>query len=100
MKKWENAEMICISGSNRVVRSMKEVDFSELKMPMIVVFEKPVDFPDKYIARVFECEQPTNTLIIRDSLQECREDITAAGFLACLERTDEDALAIVETWMK
>lgn len=85
---------------NKNVVSMKNVDFSEMKLPMIVVFEKPLDFPNKYIARVFECEKPTNVIIIRDSLQEIRDDITAAGFFVCMGRTEKDALSIVETWMK
>ena len=98
MKKWEEAEMVCVSTANKIVDSLKEVDFSDLKLPMIVIYEKPLDFPDKYIARVFECEKPTNTLIIRDSLQECRDDITAAGFLVGMERSENDALSVVETW--
>ena len=84
---------------NKKVYSLKEVDFSNLDIPMAVVFEKPADFPDKYIVRIFDCNIPTNILIIRDSLEECREDITAAGFLACLERDSRDALSIVETWI-
>lgn len=98
MKKWEEAVIIPLE--NKVVESIREVDFTDMKMPMIVVYEKPLDFPDKYIARVFECEKPTNVIIIRDSLQECRDDITVAGFLVCLERSDDDVLSVVETWIK
>lgn len=99
MKNWENAEMVSGTIENKIVNSLKEVDFSKMELPMAVVYEKPQDFPDKYIVRIFDCNIPTNTLLIRDSLQDCREDITAAGFLACMERDSRDVLSIVETWI-
>ena len=102
MRKWKDAEMKQVHpiAVNKVVNTMKEVDFEGMKLPMVAVYEKPLDFPDKYIARVFDCEKPTNVIIIRDSLEECREDITAAGFLVCLERSPSDVISIVEIWMK
>lgn len=89
-----------MKGVSKNVISFRNVDFSGLKIPMIVVYERPRDFPDKYIARVFNCEIPTDVIIVRDSLQEIRDDITAAGFMVCLERSQEDVLSVVETWMK
>lgn len=84
---------------NKIVNTLKEVDFKGLNMPMVVVYERPEDFPCKYVARVFELEKPTNVMIVRDTLHECREDITAAGFLVCMERSKGDKKSIVETWM-
>lgn len=89
-----------MKGISKNVISFGNVDFSGIKIPMIVVYERPSDFPDKYIARVFDCEIPTDVIIVRDSLQEIRDDITAAGFMVCMERSQEDALSVVETWMK
>lgn len=102
MRKWKDAEMKQVHpiAVNKVVNTMKEVDFEGMKLPMVAVYEKPLDFPDKYIARVFDCEKPTNVIIIRDSLQACQEDIKVAGFLVCMERSLNDALSVVETWMK
>lgn len=36
------------------VKSFADVDTSELKQPIICVFNKPDDYPDKYVARLFE----------------------------------------------
>ena len=62
---------------NKMVESMSQVDFSDLKCPMITIYEKPLDFPNAFIARVWDGNGPkvTNTIIMRFSLQECREDI-------------------------
>lgn len=98
MKKWEKPEILFLK--NQIVDSLKCVDISDMKLPMIVVYKNALDFPNKYIARIFECEQPTDVIIIRESLQECRDDITAAGFLVCMERNEEDVPSIVETWVK
>lgn len=33
------------------VKSFADVDTSELKQPIICVFNKPDDYPDKYVAK-------------------------------------------------
>lgn len=57
------------------------MDFSDLKCPLITIYEKPLDFPNAFVARVWDGAGPraTNTIIMRFSLEECREDIQAAG---------------------
>lgn len=87
---------------NKMVESMSQVDFSGLKCPMITIYEKPLDFPNAFIARVWDGNGPkvTNTIIMRFSLQECREDIEAAGFSVKFPRAEGDEPHIVETWMR
>lgn len=82
-----------------IVNSLREVDFTGMKMPIITIYEKPIDYPDGYIARVFELEKPTNTLIHKSSLEECRADIKAAGFKICVPRSENDVLSVVESWI-
>lgn len=50
---------------NREVNSIKEVDLSGMKMPIISVYEHPEDFPEKCVARIFEADQPTNVVIVK-----------------------------------
>lgn len=82
-----------------IVNSLQEVDFTGMKMPIITIYEKPIDYPDGYIARVFELEKPTNTLILKSSIEECRTDIKAAGFKICVPRNKDDVLSVVESWI-
>lgn len=37
---------------NKKVDSLNLVDLSDMKFPIVVVYNRPLDFPDKIIARV------------------------------------------------
>lgn len=82
------------------VKSFTEIDTSELRQPIICVFNKPDDYPDKYVARLFEGTAPTNIIITRDTVEEIREDIKRR-FPAMLPfaRSKEDYKSVVESWI-
>ncbi len=87
---------------NKMVKSMKQVDLSEIKIPMAVIYDSPKDFPGMYLCRIWEgagCH-PTNTIIQKNYLDEMREDLQAAGFMFRFSRADGDDPVILETWMK
>lgn len=87
---------------NKFVNSLKDVDLSEIKIPMAVIYDNPKDFPGMYLCRIWEgagCH-PTNTAMQKTSLEELREDIQAAGFLIRFPRAEGDDPVIVETWMR
>ena len=86
---------------NVIVESLQQVDFSELDLPLVTVYKKPLDFPDAFVARVWDGKgpKPTNTMIKRNTIQEIREDIMAAGFETVFQRAEDDEPHIVETWM-
>lgn len=84
------------------VESLGRVDFSDLQFPVITVYRYPKDYPDAYVARVWEGARnlPTNTLITRKTVQEIRKDIKAAGFNTRIIRQQDDYPVIVETWIR
>lgn len=87
---------------NKMVESMTQVDLSEIKIPMAVIYDSPKDFPGMYLCRIWEgagCH-PTNTAMQKNSLEEMREDIQAAGFFIRFPRAEGDDPVILETWMK
>lgn len=43
------------------MESIREVDFSGLKVPFVAVYGHPDDFPDKYVARIYELDRATDT---------------------------------------
>jgi hypothetical protein len=67
-----------------------------------VVYRKPKDYPDAYVARVWEGARnlPTNTLIKRKTLQEIRKDLRAAGFTTQLTPAAGEDQVIVEIWLR
>lgn len=87
---------------NKKVESMTLVDFSEMKIPAICVYNHPADFPDKIIARVIEAATNgvTNVYAEYETLENCRKDIAAAGFDVVMPRSPQDSLCIVETYFR
>lgn len=83
------------------MESLKQVGFSDLNFPLITVYKNPKDYPGAFVARVWEGDRalPINVLIKRETLQEIRKDIKAAGFTARLPWQQGDDPVIVETWM-
>lgn len=86
----------------KIMESMRQVDFSNLRFPLIVVYKNPRDYPDFYVARIWDGARnlPTDKLIMRETLQEIREDIKAIGFTIRLTRQPGDDPVIVETWIR
>lgn len=87
---------------NKRVESMRDVDYSELRFPMITIYERPKDFPGEYVARVWDGAGPKATNIIKTAPAAgiLREDIKAAGFTICFPRAEGDDECIVETWIR
>ena len=104
MHKTDNKEAdrrIAISKFYRVYRQAQRV--SNLRMHsrfIICVFNRPDDYPDKCVARLFEGTAPTNIIITRNTVEEIREDITKR-FPAMLPfgRNREDHKSVVESWI-
>lgn len=69
-------------------------------MPMAVIYRKPKDYPDNYVVRIFEAMtgKPTPWIILRDTLEECREDIKNSGYAVRFPRAKADDPVIVESW--
>ena len=86
----------------KMVNSISELDLSKLQIPMIVIYDSPKDFPGMYLCRVWEGADscPTNAYMQRNSLEEMRKDINAAGFNIRIPRDMKDDPVIIETWMK
>ncbi len=87
---------------DKIVDSLAQVDFQDIIVPMITVYNSPLDYLGAVVARVWEGAKvaPTDTLIKRESLQEIRKDIKAAGFTIRLARQQADNPVIVETWIR
>ena len=67
------------------------------KLPVWVVYKKPSDYPEKYVARLFLSEQATDEIKIADDLKTLR-DMLPEG-LYRLPRQQGDDPVILETWL-
>lgn len=67
---------------------------------MWTVYERPSDFPERYVARLFVLDKPTDRVMFAATLAEIREKIEAAHpGLICLPRQASDEPQIVEVWL-
>lgn len=79
-------------------------DFSEviqrqtLIMPIIAVYKKPVDMPDKaFVARLFDVNKPTMFCASGETLDEVRRAIPET--MTRFARDDSDPRNLVELWL-
>ena len=84
---------------DKKAESMKEVDLSGLKFPIIAVYKHPQDYPDKYVARIYDINRPTNTVVIRDTLQELQADISQNTAKTFIARDEQDEPCVVGSWI-
>lgn len=88
-----------IKANDKVVSSMEEVDFSDLFLPFITLYNNPVDYPGKFVARVFDLDKPTNCCCIYESREQAKEDAAKAGFEDIIPRMPHDDIHIVEAYV-
>lgn len=73
-----NKEIKAASAKDIEVVTFSNVDLSDIRVPMIAVYEHPADYPGYCIGRIFNMDRPTNIIIKKDSVEEIRKDIHAA----------------------
>lgn len=82
-------------------RIVKRFDYNRLvrqtTMPIITIFKSPADYPDKYVARVFDVDKPTTLAAVADTYEELQQAIPAG--MVRLERNEKDDPVILETWI-
>lgn len=83
----------------KLITSVKELDTSNLKVPVIVVYEHPNDYPEYYVARVFNVDKPTDTIMLKKNLSEIQDDIKENMNMVFFLRGAEDDPCIVGAWM-
>ena len=81
------------------VESITEVDFSGLKVPFIAVYQRPEDFPEKCVARIYELDKPTDTILVKYTLKEIEIDIQENTGMVFMPRKAEDVRSLVGVWM-
>lgn len=88
------------SAETKVLKTLREADTTEI-LPMAVIYRKPKDYPDNYVVRIFDGKtgKPTNVIILRNTLEECREDIQNSGYTSCFTRSKYDDQVIMESWV-
>lgn len=83
------------------IDNLDNINFSTFYMPMVTVYKNPTDFPDKYVARIFDIKdgrplaQPY--ALIKDSLEEIHK-VIPDQFIR-MPRDPQDDPKIQEVWI-
>lgn len=78
-----------------IINSIKDVDLSVLQFPQVAVFNRPKDYPDKAVARVFDSGCPTNIAMVADDPEVLKQDIRKNTTLMWLPREKDDHESVV-----
>lgn len=64
------------------------------------IYQRPLDYPDKYVARLYMLDKPTGRLFIADTLEAVRAAVLDAyPELFCIARQPNDHPSVIEVWL-
>ena len=82
-----------------IIKSIRDVDLSIFQYPQVAVFDKPEDYPDKAVARIFDNGQPTNVIMVADDPNDLRWNIRKYTNLTWFPRGKDDDLALLGVYL-
>ena len=82
-----------------IIKSIRDVDLSIFQFPQVAVFNKPEDYPDKAVARIFDNGQPTNVIMIADDPNDLRWNIRKYTNLIWCPRGKDDDLSLLGVYL-
>lgn len=85
--------------SDKRLESASEIEFKGIRMPIIAVYRSPQDYPEKYVARVFDMSEPTDLVIVKEDFIELQRDIEQHTDMIWLSRTPKDVIELIGTWI-
>lgn len=80
-----------------ILNSFDNVDFSEMKAPIIVIYDHPSDYPKLWVARIWNIDRPTNVVVINENLNTLRTLLPINMIM--LNSSQKDDPCIKEIWL-
>ena len=84
---------------NVEVKSIKDVNLSIFEEPQVAVFDRPEDYPDKAVARLFDNGKQTNIVMVTDDPNDLRWDIRKNTKLVWCPRGKDDVPSLVGVYL-
>ena len=84
---------------DKIVTSIQEINLEDIRFPIIAVFEHPEDYPTKSVGIIFELTKPTDTVIVKDTLEELQKDIQTHWIGIFFRRTEFDVPSMKGCWV-
>ena len=83
---------------NKIVNNVKEMDFGGMRLPIIAVYDSPEDFPGRAVARLYDVDRPTETIMVRTTAREIHKEIRENTGMVFFQRGAEDVRSLVGVW--
>lgn len=84
---------------DKIVTSIHQIDISDLRFPIIAAYEHPDDYSDKCVARIFDMDRATDTVIFKDTMEELHEDIRSRFPAVFFKATEYDLPSTRGCWI-
>ena len=65
--------------------------------PIVTIYNKPTDYPNYYVARLFDKDKPTKAIMLKETLEELRKGIPI--YMIRMSRSATDDRNIVESYI-
>ena len=82
---------------NREVDQIDERLMKKLQVPIICVYDHPSDYPEHFVARLWDLDKPTPIIMMAETLEELQDKKPPR--MAALPRFEKDDPCIVEFWI-
>jgi len=67
------------------------------KVPMVVIYERPIDYPEHYVARLWDTDKPSCIIMVSPTYEELRNKMPKG--MINIKRSQIDDERIYETWI-
>ena len=81
------------------IKTMRGFDLSIFEFPQVAVFDKPEDYPNNAVARIFDSGCETNVIMLADNTNDLRWDIRKYTNLVWCPRGKDDVPALVGVYL-
>jgi hypothetical protein len=82
---------------DKKVENFYSVDYSYIDFPLITIYKNTTDYPNCYVARLWDTNKPTNVIMVSKDIETIRKNIPVGMYK--LGRRENDDKCIVETWI-
>jgi hypothetical protein len=80
-----------------IVKNFNKIKGNNIRLPIIIVYDRPVDYPQFCVARIFDVDKPTDMIMLKDNLEQLRK--FKPNNMGIYNRSKDDDKRIVETWI-
>lgn len=102
-RKTDNIYVIYANGAKAesykdfILKSFTNIDFTEIKAAMIVIYYHPKDYHNSYVARIWDMDRPTNVVVVNECINNLRSLIPKG--MGCINRFETDDPCMLEIWL-